>query len=42
MILWLNGNLVPAEEAQIDPRDRGFLLGDGVFETIRPQNGQPM
>jgi len=33
---------VPAEEAQIDPRDRGFLLGDGVFETIRPQNGQPM
>ena len=34
MIVWLNGELVPADEARIDPRDRGFLLGDGVFETL--------
>jgi len=34
MIVWLNGALTPTDEARIDPRDRGFLLGDGVFETL--------
>lgn len=34
MIVWLNGALAPVEEARIDPRDRGFLLGDGLFETL--------
>ncbi|MFQ5785320.1 MAG: aminotransferase class IV [Alphaproteobacteria bacterium] len=38
MIVWLNGALCPIDEARIDPRDRGFLLGDGVFETL-PANG---
>jgi branched-chain amino acid aminotransferase len=42
MILWLNGNLLTAEEARIDPIDRGFLLGDGVFETIRLQGSRPL
>jgi len=33
-LVWLNGALCPAGEARIDPADRGFLLGDGVFETM--------
>jgi branched-chain amino acid aminotransferase len=35
MSLWLNGRLVPDELVRLDPRDRGFTLGDGLFETIR-------
>lgn len=30
----VNGILMDAAEARIDPADRGFTLGDGVFETI--------
>lgn len=36
---WLNGRLLAAEEARIDPADRGFTLGDGLFETIRVRDG---
>ena len=36
----LNGVLVDAEDARIDPRDRGFTLGDGVFETIAVRRGK--
>ena len=35
MSLWLNGKLLSAEAARLDPTDRGFTLGDGLFETIR-------
>jgi branched-chain amino acid aminotransferase len=38
-LIWLNGALVPAAEARIDPADRGLTLGDGLFETIRAENG---
>ncbi len=31
--VWFNGAIVPNMLA-IDPRDRGLLLGDGLFETI--------
>ncbi|WP_439815845.1 aminotransferase class IV [Zavarzinia sp. CC-PAN008] len=41
MIVWLNGMLVAAEAARIDPADRGFTLGDGLFETIRVEAGHP-
>ncbi|MER2519982.1 MAG: aminotransferase class IV [Bdellovibrionales bacterium] len=34
MIVWLNGALVDSSLARIDPFDRGFLLGDGLFETM--------
>ena len=34
MIVSLNGELLQVNAARIDPADRGFLLGDGVFETI--------
>jgi branched-chain amino acid aminotransferase len=37
--LWLNGRLVEASAAQIAPSDRGFLLADGLFETIRVSAG---
>jgi branched-chain amino acid aminotransferase len=39
--VWLNGALVPASAARIDPADRGFTLGDGLFETIRAAEGAP-
>ncbi|WP_297495127.1 aminotransferase class IV [Acidocella sp.] len=38
-LLWLNGALLPAHTARIDPADRGFTLGDGLFETMAAQNG---
>lgn len=39
MKLWLNGKIMPSEAACISPADRGFLLGDGLFETMSVQNG---
>ena len=41
-VLWLDGTLVPAEAARIDPADRGLLLGDGLFETMRVEAGAPL
>ncbi len=40
MTCWLNGALL-ASGAAIDPDDRGFTLGDGLFETVRVDDGQP-
>lgn len=34
MIVWLNGELIDSTRARIDPFDRGFTLGDGLFETM--------
>ncbi len=39
MIVWLNGELMDERAARIDPRDRGFLLGDALFETLLARNG---
>ncbi|MEQ8826953.1 MAG: aminotransferase class IV, partial [Parvibaculum sp.] len=39
MKVWLNGSIADAGEARIDPADRGFLLGDGLFETMLARNG---
>jgi len=41
MKVFLNGKLVPEEEAVVSIFDRGFLYGDGLFETIRIHNGKP-
>ncbi|WP_159715517.1 aminotransferase class IV [Geminicoccus flavidas] len=38
--LWQDGRLRPAQEACIDPADRGLLLGDGLFETMRASGGR--
>lgn len=39
MRLWLNGAVLDPVTARIDPSDRGFTLGDGVFETIHARDG---
>ena len=39
--LLLNGELLPRAAACLDPDDRGFLQGDGVFETLRLYDGVP-
>lgn len=38
MIIDLNGQHCESDVATIDVADRGFTLGDGVFETIRVRN----
>lgn len=40
MLVHLNGRLCRSEVARIDPADRGFTLGDGVFETMRVVGGR--
>ncbi|MDG2319897.1 MAG: aminotransferase class IV [Rhodospirillaceae bacterium] len=41
MIVDLNGKQIESEAARLDPSDRGFTLGDGLFETIRVKSGKP-
>ncbi len=38
--IYLNGQIVPQEEAKISVFDHGLLYGDGVFEGIRAYNGK--
>ena len=40
-IVWINGALVPENEARISPFDHGWLVGDAVFETLVIVRGQP-
>lgn len=40
-VLWVDGELVSAEDARVSPFDHGLLVGDGVFETLRVYNGVP-
>jgi branched-chain amino acid aminotransferase len=39
--LWVDGRIEPAEAAVLTAFDRGFQLGDGVFETLRARGGRP-
>ena len=39
-VAYLNGGWLPRAEARISVDDRGFLLGDGVFETGRLHAGR--
>lgn len=39
--VWLDGRLVEAAGARLDPADRGLLLADGLFETIRVDAAGP-
>jgi branched-chain amino acid aminotransferase len=41
VFVFLNGKFVPEKKAVISVFDRGFLYGDGLFETIRVLNGIP-
>ena len=38
--VWLNDGLVPLAEARVSVNDRGFLYGDGFFETLRVEEGR--
>jgi len=38
--IWLDGKLVPAENARISVYDHALLYGDGIFEGIRIYNGR--
>lgn len=40
MKIYLNGKLVPAQDAKISVFDHGLLYGDGVFEGIRVYHGR--
>ena len=40
MTVFLNGQFVPEEQAVVSVFDRGFLYGDGLFETMRVFNGR--
>jgi aminodeoxychorismate lyase len=37
----LNDRFLPLDEVRIEGDDRGFLYGDGLFETIRVHAGRP-
>lgn len=37
---WLDGQVMPTDEARIGVLDRGFLYGDSVFETLRTIEGR--
>ncbi|NHN57800.1 MULTISPECIES: aminotransferase class IV [Halorussus] len=41
MYYHVDGDLVPAEEATVSVRDRGFMYGDAAFETLRAYGGRP-
>ncbi|MFN7138132.1 MAG: aminodeoxychorismate lyase [Limisphaerales bacterium] len=39
--VFFNGEFVPEESAHVSVFDRGFLYGDGLFETLRIYNTHP-
>ncbi|MGH9190450.1 MAG: aminotransferase class IV [Acidimicrobiales bacterium] len=39
--VWIDGRVVPAEEARVSVFDHALLTGDGVFETLRVYGGVP-
>jgi D-alanine transaminase len=41
VLVYLNGEYLPQEQARIPVDDRGFLFADGVYEVIRVYHGQP-
>ena len=38
--VWLNDELIPISQARVPVNDRGFLYGDGLFETLRAEAGR--
>jgi len=39
--VWIDGRIAPADGAHLSAFDRGFQLGDGIFETLRARAGHP-
>ena len=42
MLAYVNGEFAPIEEASISIWDRGFTIGEGVFEAWRTYGGRPV
>ncbi|MDX1512497.1 MAG: aminotransferase class IV [Gammaproteobacteria bacterium] len=40
ILVYVNGELVPRDEARVSVFDSGFVLGDGVWEGLRLHNGR--
>ena len=40
-MIYLNGDFLPIEQAQISVLDRGFIFGDGVYEVIPVYSRRP-
>jgi branched-chain amino acid aminotransferase len=38
---WVDGVVAPADRPLLSAFDRGFQLGDGIFETLRVRGGHP-
>ncbi len=41
-VLYLNGSFMPLAEGTVPVEDRGFQLGDGIYEVIKVMNGRPV
>ena len=41
MAVWMNGDLLPDDDARVSVFDHGLVVGDGVFETIKVAGGVP-
>src|SRR5436305_2489156 len=41
ILVWVDGELVPRQRAVVSVFDSGFILGDGVWEGVRVQEGHP-
>lgn len=39
-LLYLNGSFMPLAEGTVQVEDRGFQLGDGVYEVVKVMNGR--
>src|SRR5579862_8516310 len=39
--VFIDGKVVPANEAKVPVLDRGFLYGDSVYEVTRTYGGEP-
>ncbi len=40
--VWINDHLTPLAQARVSVEDRGFLYGDGFFETLRAEKGRAL
>jgi D-alanine transaminase len=40
VLVYLNGDFIPLEDARVSVQDRGFLFADGVYEVVRVYGGQ--